>query len=214
MKQMYENVLHLSDGLRPFFFPASEAQLAWGNLLSCDHSAWSIPWRPERDKHGSNHDWQRERSPGRTPAGKEPPRLRGGVQHGYRLSALCHPSVERWLTDWVNHLCLPEQKTEIPAVRFRCRSESQGQGCPHQLRLPKAPSNLALSTSRDGHHSFSGHLCQCFTTLWVKNFFLTNNLNLSSFSLKPLLLVLSLSDCVKKLIHLLLIRFICIANLY
>jgi len=25
-----------------------------------------------------------------------------------------------------------------------------GQGCPHQLRLPRAPSNLALSASRDG----------------------------------------------------------------
>jgi len=24
-----------------------------------------------------------------------------------------------------------------------------GQGCPHQLRLPRAPSNLALSPSRD-----------------------------------------------------------------
>ena len=26
----------------------------------------------------------------------------------------------------------------------------RGQGCPHQLRLPRTPSNLALSTSRHG----------------------------------------------------------------
>ena len=26
----------------------------------------------------------------------------------------------------------------------------RGQGCPHQLRLPRVPSNLALGTSRDG----------------------------------------------------------------
>jgi len=27
---------------------------------------------------------------------------------------------------------------------------THGQGCHHQLRLPRAPSNLALSASRDG----------------------------------------------------------------
>ena len=36
-----------------------------------------------------------------------------------------------------------------------------------------------------------GNLCQCFTTLIVKNIFLTSSLNLPSFSLKPLPLVLS-----------------------
>jgi len=36
-----------------------------------------------------------------------------------------------------------------------------------------------------GIHSFSGQLCQCLTTLWVKNCILTFNLNIPSFSLKP-----------------------------
>jgi len=50
-----------------------------------------------------------------------------------------------------------------------------------QLRLPRAPSNLALSTSRDGAPTASlGSLCQCLTTLWVNNFFLTAYLNLPS----------------------------------
>jgi len=42
-------------------------------------------------------------------------------------------------------------------------------------------------------HNFSG---QCFNSLW-KTDFLTSNLSLSSFSLKPFPLVLSLSDGVK-----------------
>ena len=36
-----------------------------------------------------------------------------------------------------------------------------------------------------GTHSFSGQLCQGLTAFWVKNFFLTSDLNLSSLSLKP-----------------------------
>jgi len=60
------------------------------------------------------------------------------------------------------------------------------------MRLLKAPSNLALNVSRDGAATTSlGNLCQCFTTRVVKNFFLIASLNLLSFSLKPLLLVLS-----------------------
>jgi len=42
-----------------------------------------------------------------------------------------------------------------------------------------------------------GNLFQCLTTLWVKKFFLTSNLNLPYFSLKSFNLILSLSDCVK-----------------
>jgi len=46
-----------------------------------------------------------------------------------------------------------------------------GRGTSHQLRLPKASSNLALSTSRDGKSTASlGRLCQHFTALSVKNF--------------------------------------------
>jgi len=47
------------------------------------------------------------------------------------------------------------------------------------------------------NHSFSGQLCQDLTALWVKNFFLISNRNLPSFSLKPLFLVLPVSDHIK-----------------
>jgi len=68
----------------------------------------------------------------------------------------------------------------------------------HQTRLLKAPSNLGFNTSREGADTASlGNLCQCFTTFIVKNFFLRSDLNLPSFSLKPLLLVLSLHALVK-----------------
>jgi len=67
-----------------------------------------------------------------------------------------------------------------------------------QTRLLNAPSSLALNTAREGAATPSlGNLCQCLTTLRVKDFFLTSNLNPLSFSLKPLPLVLSLHDLVK-----------------
>ena len=47
-----------------------------------------------------------------------------------------------------------------------------GREATHQTRLLKTPSNLALNTSRDGASTASlGSLCQCLTTLRVKNFF-------------------------------------------
>ncbi|KAK4827923.1 hypothetical protein QYF61_022371 [Mycteria americana] len=56
----------------------------------------------------------------------------------------------------------------------------------------RAPSNQTLNVSRDGASTTSlGNLCQCFTTLIVKNFFLISSLNLPSFSFKTLPLVLS-----------------------
>jgi len=68
----------------------------------------------------------------------------------------------------------------------------------HQTRLLKAPANPALNTAREGAATASlGNLFQCFTTLTVKNFFFVSNLNLPSFSLKPLPLVLSLHALVK-----------------
>ena len=63
----------------------------------------------------------------------------------------------------------------------------------HQTRLLKAPANLALNTAREGAATASlGSLCQCLTTLMVKNFFLISNLDLPSFSFEPFPLVLSL----------------------
>jgi len=68
----------------------------------------------------------------------------------------------------------------------------------NQTRLLRALSNLTLNVSRDGESTTSlGNLCQCFIALSVKNFFLVSNLNLPSFSLKPLPLVLSLHALVK-----------------
>ena len=63
----------------------------------------------------------------------------------------------------------------------------------HQTRLPRATSSLALNASRYGASTASlGNLFQCVITLWVKNFFLTSNLNLPCPSLKPFPLVLPL----------------------
>jgi len=63
----------------------------------------------------------------------------------------------------------------------------------HQPRLLRAPSNLALSTAREGAATASlGNLGRCFTTLMGKNFFLISHLNLPSFSLELFLLVLLL----------------------
>ncbi|KAK4810366.1 hypothetical protein QYF61_019285 [Mycteria americana] len=60
------------------------------------------------------------------------------------------------------------------------------------IRLLGALSSLSLNVSRDGAPTTSrGNLFQCFTTLIVKKFFLISTLNLPSFSLKPLPLVLS-----------------------
>lgn len=65
-----------------------------------------------------------------------------------------------------------------------------GRSPTHQI-----PSNLTLNASRDGASTASmGNLCQSFITFWVKSFLLTPYLNLPSFSLTPLPLVLLLSD--------------------
>ena len=60
----------------------------------------------------------------------------------------------------------------------------------NHIKMLRAPSNLALSVSRAGASPTSlGNLCQGFTTLSMKNFFLISSLNLPSFSLEPLPLV-------------------------
>ena len=61
-------------------------------------------------------------------------------------------------------------------------------------------SSLTLNVSRDGASTTSlDNLCQCFITLIVKNVFLLFRLNLPSFSLKPLPLVLSQQALLKTL---------------
>jgi len=72
----------------------------------------------------------------------------------------------------------------------------------HQPMVLRAPSNLALSTAREGETSL-GSLGQCFTTLMVKNFFLLSNVNPPSLSWKPSPLVLSLHALLQLLYKLL-----------
>lgn len=56
-----------------------------------------------------------------------------------------------------------------------------------ETRLPKSLFNLALNTSRDEPSATSlCNLFQYFTTLQIKNFFLTSNLKLYSFYFNPL----------------------------
>ena len=52
-------------------------------------------------------------------------------------------------------------------------------GCPPPAQAAQGSSNLALGTSRGGAHIASlGNPFQSLTTLWVKNFHQTSNLNL------------------------------------
>jgi len=67
----------------------------------------------------------------------------------------------------------------------------------HQLRLPRAPPNLALSTFRDGAPTALWEAVPVPHYTLSKQFLLTSNLSLLSFCLKPVRLVLSLSDCIK-----------------
>mgnify|MGYP001855329352 CR=1 FL=1 len=73
-----------------------------------------------------------------------------------------------------------------------------GQGCHPSAQAAQGPIQPGLEhfQVRDTL-SFSGQLCHCLTALLVKNFFLKSNLNLPSFTLKPLPLVLSVLDHVQ-----------------
>ena len=56
-----------------------------------------------------------------------------------------------------------------------------------QPRLPRATSSLALNACRDGASTASlGNLCQCITTLWVKNFLLKGGIPFFSCWEEPL----------------------------
>ena len=67
-----------------------------------------------------------------------------------------------------------------------------GRVATHYISLLNAQSNLVYNASRDGASRESlGNLLRCFTVPVMKNFFMSN-LNLPSFSLKSLPLVLSL----------------------
>ena len=69
-----------------------------------------------------------------------------------------------------------------------------------EIKLPGIISSLDLNSFRDGASTTSlGTLCQCLTTLWVKNFFLIPHLNIPSFCLKLLSLVPLLLFLIKSL---------------
>jgi len=90
---------------------------------------------------------------------------------------------------WVGSYLIDHLNSNFPAM---------GRDTFHQTRLLKAPSSLAWNTSREGAATASlGNLGQGLTTLIVKNFFVISNLNLPSFSLELLPLVLSLQGLVK-----------------
>jgi len=72
-----------------------------------------------------------------------------------------------------------------------------GRAAALQTRLPRATSNLALSTSRDGAPQLLWAAVPGPHCTPTENFPLTSYLNLPSFGLKPFLLVLSLSTYVK-----------------
>jgi len=75
---------------------------------------------------------------------------------------------------------------------------SMGRDTFHQPRVLQALSNLALNLAREEEATASlGNLSQGLTTLRVKNFLLTSNLNVPSLSLKLLPLVLSVYTLVK-----------------
>ena len=74
---------------------------------------------------------------------------------------------------------------------------AMGRAAPHQLRLPRAPSNLALSASRDWGTTASLGSCASASPHSGERISPTLNLNLSTFSIKPFPLYLSLSTCVK-----------------
>ena len=74
----------------------------------------------------------------------------------------------------------------------------QGHQTPHLIlgQAAQGPIQPGLEhLQRRGIHNLSGQLFQRLTTLLVKNFPLTSNLNLPSFNLKPFPLVLLLPSC-------------------
>lgn len=89
------------------------------------------------------------------------------------------------ITEWHKlHGPLKIIQLQVPAIR---------RVATHQLRLPMAPSNLVLNASRDGAPpaSLSGSARALLpSNLRISSYYL----NLHSFSLKPFLLIQSLSE--------------------
>ena len=108
----------------------------------------------------------------------------------------CSPTEHRVIESYHRITEWPGLKRTTVLIQFQppamCRVASL------QTMLPRATSSVALNASRDGASTTSsGNLFQCFTTLCMKNFLLTSNLNLPCLSLRPFPLVQSLSIHVK-----------------
>ena len=119
--------------------------------------------------------------------GEVPPKFEFG-DVWFQNSDFYHRIIESW-----NGLGWKE-----PYRSSRSKPPAMGRDTFHQTRLLQAPSNLALNTAREGAPTASlGNLFQGLTALIVKTFFLISNVNLPSFSLKSLPLVLSLRALMK-----------------
>ena len=102
-----------------------------------------------------------------------------GDKRGICIRALCRtPGItESW-----------NQRIVWVGRKFKAHQPQPCSGCPGpHPAWPWAPPGM-------GHPQLYGQLCQGLTALSSKNFFLTSNLNFSSFSLNPFPPVLSLSD--------------------
>lgn len=111
-------------------------------------------------------------------------------------SVLESKSERKWSSDaesWKHRLGL-EETLKLLWLQPLCH----GQGHHPLDQIAQGPIQCGLKHFQEwGIHNLIGNLFQSFTTLWVKNFFLTSSLNLPSFSLKLLPLVPSLSAHVK-----------------
>lgn len=86
------------------------------------------------------------------------------------------------MSDLESQNCL-SRKRPLKAIQSNSPCNEQGHLQLHQVaQSPIGPDTECLQGR--SNHPFSGQLFQCFTTLTVKNLFLTPNLSLLSFSLK------------------------------
>lgn len=104
--------------------------------------------------------------------------------HTWNEESRCHRTVG-WLT----------LEGTLKPIQFQ--TPATDRATTHQIKQPRAPSNLTLNGLWDGYTTSVGSLCLCLTTLWIMNCLQISNQNLPSFSLKPFLLGLSLSAHVK-----------------
>lgn len=96
------------------------------------------------------------------------------------------------ITSWIYVIETLGLRRTLKTIQFQL--PVSGRFVTHQIRLSWAPFDWALNVSKDRACTASlGKLYQCLTNLWLKNVFLTSNLNLSYYSLKFFPLVLSLS---------------------